>query len=102
MNDLDDLLPRGQASQYLLAHGARADPLDEVLDHLEVYVRFQKGYANFLESFRYILLAEFSVSPELLKNGIQFIGERVEHMKCISYIGPRILTLIEYFSFVKA
>ena len=46
IDDLDDLLSRGQAFQNFHAHRFFGDAGDKVLDHLEVHIGFQQGHTD--------------------------------------------------------
>ena len=57
-HDLDDLMTRGQALEDFLTNGLHANPLDEVLDDLEVDVGFEQRETNFFQRFRDVLFGE--------------------------------------------
>ena len=68
VDDLDDLLGRGQAFEHLCADSPFADGLDKVLDDLVVDVRFQKRQLDFAHRVFDIRLAQFSFGAQLLKS----------------------------------
>ena len=76
--DLDDLLAGSEASQDFLPHGAFGDFFDEVLDHQEVDVRFQKRQTHFPQGALYILLGKLSAIRELFKGALQFVGQSLK------------------------
>src|SRR5208282_2866216 len=51
MDDLDDLLPRLNALDDLLAEGLGLDALDEIPRNLEVHVGFEQGLPHFAQGF---------------------------------------------------
>ena len=85
MNDFNYLLGWGETLQDFLANSAGADSFHEVLDHLEIHVGFQEGQANFFQGLRDVLLGQFSVSPEFLKDRIQFVCQGIKH----GFLGPK-------------
>ena len=65
VDDLDDLLGRGQALHDLLAHGALRHLCTEVLGHLVVDVGFQQGHAHFPHGGLDVGLGQFAVAAQL-------------------------------------
>ena len=62
VNDLDDLLRRGEAFHHLNAHRPLADPLDEILDYFKVDVGFQERQPGLAQGDIYVRLAELTSS----------------------------------------
>ena len=73
-NDFDHLLGGSKAFQNFLAGSALANSLGEILDNLEVDIRFQKNEANFPEGFTDGFLGKVAAAAEFLENGIKFFG----------------------------
>ena len=65
VDDLDDLLGRGEAFQHLLAGAALGDRLAEVLDNFVVDVGFQKRHADFLHGLLDGGLGQFAAARQL-------------------------------------
>ena len=57
-HDLDDLMPRGQTLEDFLPNSFLANPLDEVLDDLEVDVGFEQRKTNLFQGFCDVLFGE--------------------------------------------
>jgi hypothetical protein len=85
MDDFDYLLSWGETLQDFLAYSARADSFYKVLDHLEIHVGFQESQANFFQGLRDVLLGQFPVPPEFLKDGAQLLCQRIKH----GFLGPK-------------
>ena len=78
-HDLDDLLPRRQRLEDVLADGLLADALDEALDDLEVDVGFEEGHAHLAEGLVDILLRQPAVAAEPVEDTREASGQAVEH-----------------------
>ena len=48
--------------------------LDELLDNLEVYIRFQQCHLDFLERNSDVRLCQSAFAAQILKHILQFIG----------------------------
>jgi hypothetical protein len=81
VDDLDDLLARGDGLEDLLADALRLHPLDEIAGDLEMHVGGEQGGAHFLEGGRHVFLGELAHAAEIAEGAAQFIGEGFEHGK---------------------
>jgi len=73
VDDLDDLLARGEAVQDLLPHGALADVFHKLLDHLVIHIRFEQGHPDFFESLLDVFLCEPSLPLQLFEGSAQLL-----------------------------
>ena len=80
VDDLDDLLPRGERLEDVLADGLGADALDKRLDDLEVDVGLEERHAHLAERLLDILLRQPAVTPEPVEDRGQTLGKSVEHI----------------------
>ena len=80
IDDFDDQLAGRDGAQHLLAHGLFADLGDEVLDHGEGDVGFQKCQADFPQRFGHVGFAQGPAAAELVKNLTEFARQGVEHV----------------------
>ena len=70
-DDLHDLLSRTQALQHFLADGFLSDGVRELLDDLEVDVRFKQRHADFLERLFDVLLGvSSSLAAKILEDAL--------------------------------
>ncbi len=60
--------------QHLLTNGPRLDGLDKILNDFKIDIRLQEGNPHLFHGLLDILLRQFSMASELLKNSIQFCG----------------------------
>jgi len=79
VDDLDHVLRRRKAFHDLLADSLLADARLDVLDHLEVDVRFQQSQAHFAQGGIDVRLGEFAFAPELTENAFQAVLQCLEH-----------------------
>ena len=79
MDDLDHLLAGGYTLQYLGADGTLPDFFNEILDYLEIYVSLKEHQAHFTEGFLDVLFGHYSLTAELFKDQIKFIGKVLKH-----------------------
>ncbi len=76
----DDLLGGGKPRRDLAAGKACAHPVDELLDHLEVDVRFEQREPDLAEASLQILWTQDAASRDLLQRGRETVAERFEHL----------------------
>ena len=76
VDDLDDLLGRGQALHDLLAHGALGDLCAEILRHFVVDVGFQQGHPDLAHGGFDVRLAQFAVAAQLFEHTGKAVGQR--------------------------
>ena len=79
VNYLYDLLARGEALQHTRANRLHADGLDELLDNLEINVRFEQGHPYFAERFGYVRLGQEPPALQLFKYIFEFFGKTLKH-----------------------
>ena len=79
VDDLHDLLPRGEALRHLDTGGALPDARDEVLDDLEVDVRLEKGETDLPHRLGQVLFGQRPMAPEVAEGRLQLVGKCVEH-----------------------
>ena len=85
VDDLDDLLGRGQALHDLLAHGALGDLCAEVLRYFVVDVGFQQGHPDLAHGGFDVRLAQFAVAAQLFEHTGKAVGQRFKcHVRCSS------------------
>ena len=82
-DDLDDLLRGRQGLEHFLAHGFLADPLDELLDYLEVDVGFEQSDTDLPQSNIHVLCREFAFSAQVLENALELIRKVVKHLSSL-------------------
>ena len=70
IDDLDDLLSRGQAFQNFHAHRFFGDAGDKVLDHLEVHIGFQQGHTDLPHGGPHIGFGEAAAAAQLLEHAV--------------------------------
>ena len=75
VDDLDDLLGRGQALEHFLPDRPFRDGLYKVLDDLVVDVRFQQRQFDLPHRLFDIRLVQFPFGPQPLKGGGKLIGQ---------------------------
>ena len=88
VDDLHDLLARGEALQHLLAERALAHPLDEAADDLEVDVGLDQREADLAHRARDRLLVEPAALAQVAEDAAEPVGEGVEHRRPV-YWPPR-------------
>ena len=74
VDDLDDLLRRGQALHDLLSHGALGDAGDKIFRNFIVDVRFQQGHAHLAHSVLNVLLGQLALAAQLFEYRSQLIA----------------------------
>lgn len=74
VDDLDDLLCRGEALEYVLSEAAFLDPIDEILDDLEIDVGLQQGETHFAQAFLDVVLVELALSAEFAERLRKSVG----------------------------
>ena len=85
VDDLDDLLGRGQALHDLLPHGSFGDLGAEVLGHLVVDVGFQQGHPHFAHGGLDVRFGQFAVAAQFLEHTGKAVGQRFKsHVRCSS------------------
>ena len=99
VDDLHHLLGRGQAFHNLLAHGALAYLIAEILCDLEVYVRLQQSHPHLAHGGLNVRLAELAFAAQPLKNAIQTIGKR---FKCHAFFPFHSLMVLMMSSISRA
>ena len=70
VDDLDDLLGRGQRPHDLFPHRPLPDALDEGLGDLIVDVGFQQRQAHLAQGLAHLGLGELAPAFELLEDGV--------------------------------
>ena len=78
VDDLNDLLCRGQALQNIRADGLFGDRFDEVLDHLEVDVGFQQGKSDFPHGLLNVIFVQATLGAQLFEGIIQFFTQTLK------------------------
>ena len=68
VDDLHDLLSRGQGFQHLRADRALLDPCDELLHDLVADIGLEKRHPDFLQSCLDVCLGKLSFSAEIAEN----------------------------------
>jgi hypothetical protein len=68
MNNLDDLLTGGEATENILTNGPFLNTADKVFDYLEVNVSLKERKAHLAQSFLYIVFLKDSPASKLLEN----------------------------------
>src|SRR5947209_1814217 len=89
-DDLDHLLGGRQRSHHLVGEGPAPHPSEEVVCHLQRDVRLEQRRAEVLQGRVHLLGVELAPRAELAENGIEAIGERVEHSD-LPWYGARML-----------
>ncbi len=74
VDDLDDLLGRGQRPHDLFPHRPLPDALDEGLGDLIIDVGFEKRQAHLAQGLPHLGLGELAPAFELLEDGVQLVG----------------------------
>ena len=73
MNDLDDLLGRGEGGKHLFTHGLDLDIFDELFDNAEIDIGLEQRQADFPQSALHVFGRELAFAAQVLKNPLQFI-----------------------------
>ena len=73
VDDLDELLGRGQALQHLDAQGPLLDLVDELLDHLVVDVGLEQGQPDLAGGPLDVLVRELALPLEAVESRLQLI-----------------------------
>jgi len=73
VEELDELLARGQALHHLAAQRLLLDPGKELLGHIVVDVGLQKVLPDLLQAVVHVPLAELAVAPKLLEGLAEFV-----------------------------
>ena len=79
VDDLDDLLGRGEVLGKLGARAPRADPFDEILDDGEVDVGLEKRDPDLAEDLGNFGVAESSAAAKAREDPLETVGQGVEH-----------------------
>ncbi len=79
VDDLHDLLARGQAREHLLADRALAHGGHERLDHAEVDVGLEQGEADLAHRAVDVVRTQRSARAQVAQGGLQFVRKRLEH-----------------------
>ena len=66
-DDLDHLLGRRKSGHHLLAHRLLPDVVDKLLDHVQVDVGFEQGYADFPQGVPNIFFGDGALTAEILE-----------------------------------
>jgi hypothetical protein len=75
VEDLYDLLARGDTTHNLLAQRLFLDASNKVLCDAEVDIRFQQCHAHFAQRIRDILLTDAPMSAKVFEDLLKFVGE---------------------------
>ena len=78
-DDLDDLLGRGESGKHFSANGFGADMFDELVDDVEVNVRFEHGGADLFERFLDVFFSERALPAEDFEGSLQFFCKVLKH-----------------------
>ena len=73
MHALDELLPRIDRFDHLLAEKPRADVGGELLADLEVDVGLEQGHADLSQDLVYVVFGEASFAAKLTEDGLETI-----------------------------
>ncbi len=87
-HDAQHRLVGAQALQHVLAHGPDSNPLEELLDDLEVDVRLQERQPDLTQRRVDLGLREDTLAPQRLEDPLEPLGERVEQAH-LSWPGTR-------------
>src|SRR5262249_46915089 len=79
VNDLDDLLWRGQILADFDTDELRADTFAELLDDLVVHVCFEQRHSDLAQGRVHIIWAQHTPPREPLQNRSQAVAEVLEH-----------------------
>ena len=79
VDDLHDLLTRGEALEDLVPDGLLADPLDEGPDDLEVDVGLEEGDPHLPERLLDVLLGQAAGAPEAVEDRLETLRQGFEH-----------------------
>ena len=79
VDDLHDLLGRGERRQNVLSHGLVLHAVDEGTDHLEVDVRLEERHAHLAQRLLDVLLRQPAAAAELVEDGLQSRTQGIEH-----------------------
>jgi hypothetical protein len=73
-DELEDMLLGGQRAHHFLAERLFLDVLDEVADHLDIYVGLEQGEADLAQGLIDIRFGDPAVPSELLENSVETIA----------------------------
>jgi hypothetical protein len=79
VDDLDEGLSRGQALGHLGAEGARAGPLDEILDHGQRHVGLEQGHAHLSQRVADVVFRDTATPLQGIAGARQAVGQILEH-----------------------
>jgi hypothetical protein len=79
VNDFNDLLARRDAFQNLLPHRTDTHIFDEVLDHLEIHIRFKQGHPDFAQRPLNVIFIKTAATSQFLENSVQFFCQAFKH-----------------------
>ncbi len=80
IDDLDELLDRGEALQDLRPQCPLLHPVDELLDHLVVDVGFEQGETYLAGRPLDVLLCELALALQAVQGTLQFVRKGFEHV----------------------
>ena len=86
MNNVDDLLRRSKAFHDLFADCLFADPGNEVLRDLVVYVRVQECHAHLAHSVLDVLFVKLAASLEFAENAVELARKSLESHVLTAFI----------------
>jgi hypothetical protein len=81
VDDLHDHLSRGDALDDLLAYGALAHVVDELLGHLEVHVGLEQDEADLAHRLVDVLLAKLAPTAQPGEDLLHAIAKALEHFR---------------------
>src|ERR1051326_5995589 len=81
VDDLDELLIRGEALEHLLAQRLGFERVEEALDDLEVDVGFEQRHAHVPKRVVDVVFADFPLAAEFLESQLQLVSEVLEHVQ---------------------
>ncbi len=79
MDDLDDHLAGGDGAHHRLADRFLLHLLGEVAHDVERHVRFEQRAAHLAHGLGHVGLAQHALAGELVEDGAEAFGQRVEH-----------------------
>ena len=80
-HDAEDRLVGGEALQDLLARGAGANALDDLLRDLEVHVGLEEGQTDLAQGFVDLGLREDTLAAKRPEDLLKPIAQRLEHAR---------------------
>jgi hypothetical protein len=79
VDDLDDLLARGDRAQHIVPDGLFGDRVDEAARDRQRHVGLEQRNAHLAHGIAHVLLAQRPAAAQAVKDGAEAIGQVVEH-----------------------